>query len=249
MQKLGHQTICFDLKLKQTNLEDVVYSDICFVCVPTPKNENGSCNTNIVRNIVGDLYCANYNGIVVIKSTVTPGTTYNLIEALKDMKICHSAEFLRERQACGDFVENQKLLVVGTYSKEIYDKVCEAHGHYPQKTAMLTPTESEILKYLHNSINALRVSFAGEFYDICEKLGANYTKVKNALLHSTSLPDIYLDVNKNMRSWSSICWNKDLPAIVKLSKDLGLDLPLLHNIETSNARHEKTPFAGTRESY
>lgn len=224
-------------------------TNICFVCVPTPKNEDGSCNTNIVRGVVGDLYCANYDGIVVIKSTVTPGTTNELIKACNGMQICHSAEFIRERNNISDFVENQKLLVVGTYTKEIFSIVTEAHSHYPHKTAMLTPTESEILKYLHNSINALRVSFAGEFYDICEKLGADYTKIKNALLHSTSLPDIYLDVNKNMRSWSSICWNKDIPAIVKLSKDLGLDLPLLHNIETSNSRHEKTPFAGTRESY
>lgn len=262
-QKLGHQVFVHDIKL-DTKIDDLMGADIIFICVPTPMKEDGSCDSSIVEKVFSEIWTRKTfvsEPIICIKSTVSPGTTDKLMNLCYDSNnkfvsreyngICFCPEFLRERCATTDFVENQKLLAIGTYDKKAYTKVSEAHSHYPQKTVLLTPKEAELLKYYHNTINAARVALAGEFYDICEKLDTefqpvDYSKIKNALLHSTSLPDQYLDVNKNMRGFSSICFSKDIPAICKLGKDLGLDLPLLYNIEISNDRHEKTPFGNTR---
>ena len=191
--------------------------------------------------------------IIAIKSTVTPGTTnklrqkYSIQHPLRGKNICFVPEFLRERCATTDFVENQKLLAVGTHSDWVFDVIKTCHGDYPHNVLKMGPTEAELLKYYHNTFNALRVVFANEFYKICEAMKADYNAVKHGLLKTSSVPDIYLDVNKNMRGYSSICWNKDIPAIIRLARNLQLDLPLIENIPVSNDTQIKTPFKGTRE--
>jgi nucleotide sugar dehydrogenase len=246
-KKLGHTVIGHDIKL-DTKLNDLLDTEVAFICVPTPSSENGGCDTSIVESVVKDLFKLNYGGIVAIRSTVKPGTTEKLIKE-HGTSICFVPEFLRERCAIVDFVENNNLLAVGTQESKDYDKIRECFGNYPKNHAMMSPTEAELIKYYHNSFSALRVVFANEFFEICKKMGANYTKVKNSLIHSSKLPDIYLDVNDSMRGYSSICWNKDIPAICQLAKELGLDLPMMSMIEPANNKFFKTPFEGTREHY
>jgi UDPglucose 6-dehydrogenase len=244
-QKLGHQVIVHDIKMK-TKISIVIPCDIIYICVPTPMKDDGSCCTSFVESVVNDLDNLNYNGIVVIKSTVPPGTTEKLYrDNFKDLAFV--PEFLRERCAISDFVEHQKLLAVGTYNKSTYDAVLECHGHFPHYKIQLTPTQAEILKYYHNTFNALRVVFANEFYEISNFFNEDYGPIKNALLKTSNLPDIYLDVNQNMRGYSSICWNKDIPALIALCKNKNINIPLINMIPIANNNYIKTPFSGTRE--
>jgi len=244
-KKLGHKVLEHDIKFN-TRISDVLHSEIAFICVPTPSHESGRCDTSIVESVVQELIDLKYKGIIAIRSTVIPGTTQRLQKQYPKATFCFIPEFLRERCAVSDFVENNNLLAIGTESTEIYNMVKNSFGHYPKNHAMMSPTEAELLKYYHNTFSALRVVFANEFFEICQQLGANYTKVKNGLIRSAQLPDIYLDVNHHMRGYSSICWNKDIPAICQLAKALELDLPLLSTIEPANDRFQKTPFEGTR---
>ncbi len=254
MKKLGHRVIDHDIKLG-TDIRTVSECDLVFICLPTPCNEDGTCDTKLVQSEARYILQRYRDPVVCIKSTIAPGTTENLIRDLRTTipnpqeRLCFVPEFLRERQNIGDFIENHKLLAVGTTVKFVYDLVVAAHGDYPKATMQLTPTQAELLKYFHNTINALRISLANEYYDLCESLQQEYTPVKRALLKTTGLPDQYMDVCPSIRSWSSVCFNKDIPALVSLAKSLRLELPLLYNLEASNNRHEKTPFAGTRESY
>ena len=73
-EKLGHKVICHDIAL-DTNIEDVLDTQITYICVPTPSDEDGSCNTSIVESVVHELHTLGYSGIVAIKSTVKPTTT------------------------------------------------------------------------------------------------------------------------------------------------------------------------------
>ncbi len=246
-EKLGHTVLGHDIKLN-TNLFDVLSSEVTFISVPTPCHADGSCDTSIVEAVVGELASLHYEGLIAIRSTVTPGTTARLAKQHK-RQLCFVPEFLRERCAISDFVENNNLLAVGTQQRSQYITIKECFGHYPKSHVQLTTTEAELLKYYHNAFGALRVVFANEFYEICQQAGANYTKIKNALLQSAKLPDIYLDVNDNIRGYSSICWHKDIPALCQLAKQLGLDLPLIFGIKPANDKFKKTPFEGTREHY
>ncbi len=243
--KLNHTVIGHDIKLN-TKLSDVLETDVVFVCVPTPCNPDGSCNTSIVESVVKELSDLNYKGLIAIRSTVTPGTTKRLSEQ-HSTAVCFVPEFLRERCAIVDFVENNNLLAVGTNEPKNHELIKQCFGDYPKNHAMLSCTEAELLKYYHNSFSALRVVFANEFFEICKKLDSNYTDIKNAMLHSCKLPDVYLDVNDSMRGYSSICWNKDMPALCQLAKELALDLPMMNMIEPANSKFKKTPFEGTRE--
>ena len=253
-QKLGHEVICHDLQLN-TKINIVKECKIIYVCVPTPHNEDGSCDTSIVEGVVGELVEAGYRRTIVIKSTVTPGTTQKLRDKYQEsashprFKICFVPEFLRERCAISDFVENHKLLAIGCEQDYIFETIKECHGHYPEQVIRMTPTEAELLKYYHNTFNALRVVFANEFYEVCSKFDVEYNSIKKGLLITSGVPDIYLDVNNNIRGYSSICWNKDVPALIQLGKELGIKLPLIDMIPEANNNFKKTPFEGTRESY
>ena len=248
-EKLGHTVLVHDTAL-DSSLKDLKDCRIIYVSVPTPKTADGDCDTTIVESVVAGIADMEYKGIVAIKSTITPGTTAKLAVKYPDFKdLCFIPEFLRERCAITDFIEKHQLLAIGSNSEETIGIVKECHGDYPESAISMTPTQAELLKYYHNTFNALRVVFANEFYEICSALGEGYGEIKKGLLKTSGVPDIYLDVNKNMRGYSSICWNKDVPALIQLSKSLNVETPLIDMIPLANNNFEKTPFKGTREEY
>src|SRR5687768_10451574 len=105
-EKLGHQVKAHDIRL-ETSLSDVLDSEVVYLCVPTPPGEGGRCDTSIIEEVVSTLVNEHrYEGVIALKSTVEPGTTKRLQEQFSNPKICHVPEFLRERVAIADFIEN-----------------------------------------------------------------------------------------------------------------------------------------------
>jgi UDPglucose 6-dehydrogenase len=243
-EKLGHKVLGHDLILN-TKLIDLINCEIIYICVPTPSKEDGSCDTSIVEQVVLNLKELNYQGVIAIKSTVKPTTTQTLIDQTK-LKICFVPEFLRERCAITDFTENHDLLAIGTESLDIFELVKKCHGSYPKNTIQLNPTEAELLKYYSNTYNALKITFANEMYEICQKLNINYSNVKNAFVKRGTTKDIYLDVNDNFRGYAGVCLPKDTKALDSLVKELGLDLELFYIIDKENNKFIKTVFEGMR---
>jgi UDPglucose 6-dehydrogenase len=144
--ELGQKMFFYDPIYESSKFEDVLQTDVCFLCVPTPPNEHGFCDTTIVEESINRLSENNYKGIIAIKSTVTPGTTERLSEQFPHLEICFVPEFLRERCAVIDFVENHDLCVIGTDSDDVFNKIKEAHGHYPKNFRKLKKTEAEMVK-------------------------------------------------------------------------------------------------------
>ena len=243
-EKLGHKVICHDIAL-DTSIEDVLDTQITYICGPTPSDEDGSCNTSIVESVVHELHTLGYSGIVAIKSTVKPTTTEKLIKET-GMEICFVPEFLRERCSISDFTENHDLLAIGSHSQTTYEMVKLCHGSYPKSHSHLTPTEAELLKYYSNVINALKVVFANEMYEICKTVGADYTKVKETFIKRGTTKDLYLDVNDNFRGYAGMCLPKDTKALDSFVKELGLDLKLFETMESENNKFKKTVFDGMR---
>jgi UDPglucose 6-dehydrogenase len=241
---LGHQVAVHDIKLN-SSLESLMHCDIIFVCVPTPEAIDGSCDISIILSTIKSLEDLNYPGVVALKSTTMPGTTQKLIHE-SNLKICVVPEFLRERCAVEDFIQNHSLLVVGTDDEKIFRTVVECHGALPKHTAQLSPTEAEILKYYSNVYNALRIVFANAMYEICNKFDSDYDKIKNTyLLRETASPD-YLDVNENLRGYAGMCLPKDTKALDALVKQLGLDLKIFETIDLDNQQFKQTIFPGMR---
>jgi nucleotide sugar dehydrogenase len=242
---LGHEVKIHDPKFN-TQIEDVVDTDVVYVCVPTPEDNDGSCDLSIVRSTIHSLENLSYNGVVALKSTSVPGTTEQLIKET-NLRMCFVPEFLRERSALEDFVVNHELLVVGCHNKDIFKVVVDSHGFFPKNTVMLTPTEAEVLKYYSNVFNATRIVFANAMYEICQHLGADYDKVKDTyLIRGTASPD-YLDCNENIRGYGGMCLPKDTKAIDSLVKKLGLELKLFEAVDQDNKKFKRTVFPGMRD--
>lgn len=243
---LGHTVVSHDIKLN-TRIQDVLDSEIVFLCVPTPAAESGECDTSIVETVIGDLNNLSYKGIIAIRSTSVPGFTQSMIDKFKDLTICFVPEFLRERCAKDDFINNHKLLAIGTHDIWVYRKLVQAHGDLPQHTEHLTPNEAEVLKYFNNVYASLRVTFANVMYEICEKLDCDYTTIKNAYIKTGKATDMYLDVSSGLRGYGGMCLPKDTKALASLIKRLGLDLNLIESIDKDNNKFKTTVFNGMRK--
>jgi len=247
LQRLGHQISTYDIK-NGGGLEDIVDTEIVYLCLPTPQANSGHCDTSVIENVVSELTQKhNYKGIIAVKSTVAPGTTDNLRKRFSEVQICHVPEFLRERAAIVDFTDNHDVCVIGTGSDEVFEKVKQSHGHYPKQFIKMSPTEAEISKYFNNVYNATLITFANAFYEICKESGADYGTVKNAMVRRDHIFDKYLDCNENLRGFGGMCLPKDTSAIAAFARDHGLPIDLFQAIVDDNNNYEKTVFEGMRK--
>ena len=246
MKRIGHKVFVHDTKLK-TTISDIFDTDICYICVPTPTSADGSCNVSIVEDVVKELNDINYQGIIAVKSTVTPGTTKKLCEQYKNRTICFVPEFLRERCAIADFVENHDLLVIGTTNNIVYELIKKSHGKFPKKVVQVTATEAEFCKYFNNVYNATLITFANSFYELCKAQGVNYTNVKEAIVNRKNISNVYLNCNENVRGFGGMCLPKDTSAISALVKELNLDIDFFDTILSENEKYKITVFNGMRE--
>lgn len=242
---LGHNVSKHDPKF-DTTINDVLDTEIVFVCVPTPSGENGECDLSIVHSTIDSLKENNYSGIIALKSTSVPGTTQGIIDKYQDDNICFVPEFLRERSALEDFVRNHDVLAVGCHTDRAWHRVCEAHSWLPKNAVRMTPTEAEILKYYSNTFNALRVVFANVMYEVAERLDSDYDKIlETFLMRGTASPD-YLSCGPEMRGYGGMCLPKDTKAMGDLCKRLGLPFKLFETMDRDNNQVKKTVFPGMR---
>lgn len=245
-EKLGHDVYCHDIKLN-TSIKDVLNTDICYICVPTPSKKDGSCNTSIVTKVIHDLDELKYKGIVAIKSTVTPGTTEVLALNYPELTICFVPEFLRERCAEVDFTEKHDLCIIGTDSETVYEQVKLSHGKYPKVIKQLSTTEAELAKYFNNIFNATLITFANSFFEVCNSLKVDYTSIKDALTNIDHIPDKYLDCNPSFRGFGGMCLPKDTRAMNTFCRNRGLFVSFFDLLIKENSKYETTVYKGMRK--
>lgn len=238
-QRIGHEILQHDVKL-QTKLKDVLTATVVFVCVPTPQLADGNCSNLTVYDVVRDLAAAEYWGLIVIKSTVTPGTTDNLQSMYPKLNLAFCPEFLRERAAFSDFVENNDVCISGTFNKTDADLIEQAHGSLPKHFARMRPLEAEFCKYFCNTFNAMRIVFANQFYEVCKSVGADYSVIKNAVVKRQNIGDYYLECNEQFRAFGGSCLPKDSAGFAAFVRGLGIDAPLFDQIVSINARINET---------
>ena len=242
-ERLGHDVCVHDITLS-TSIKDVLNSEVCYICVPTPSNEDGSCDISIVESVLDELLEYEYAGIACIKSTVIPGTTERLQKKFKSLAFV--PEFLRERCAIHDFINDHEVCVIGTHNNDHFESIKRSHGSYPQEFIKCTPTEAEFAKYFHNVHNAMQITFANSFYELCKKMGVDYNKMKDTLKNRSNINMNYLECNKNFRGFGGVCLPKDTKAMDYLVKQLGLDVEFFGHILTENEKYSITVPNGMR---
>jgi UDPglucose 6-dehydrogenase len=204
-----------------SNKQDTMSCGIVFVCLPTPMNKNGSCHTDIVEKAVADISDLNKDNIVVIKSTVPPGTVAKWNKKYNNIDIIFNPEFLTEANAISDF-ENQTRIILGgprkstTKLKTIYSKV------FPKATIVKTDsTYAEMVKYVTNSFLATKVSFANEMYEICNKLDVDYDKIIEYATYDKRLGKSHWSVPgpDGDLGYGGHCFPKDVKALIEVANE------------------------------
>lgn len=242
-KKLGHKTVIHDIKLN-TDIYNMRRADIVYICVPTKSMDDGSCDVTIVWECIKQLDSLRYDGVIAIKSTVSPGTTQKLIDEFASNNICFVPEFLRERCGVSDFSEHHDLCVIGTNGDDVFEKVKQSHGHYPKKIVNCTPTQAELCKYFVNIYNATLITFANSFYEVCKKMRVDYSEVKNICVNKNHIHDMYLDCNEQFRAFAGVCLPKDLKCIANIMKDTSVGF--FDCILEENSKYNTTVPGGMR---
>lgn len=234
-RRIGHEVVCYDINRTESHISDVIDTVATFVCVPTPSTLDGACDVSRVEDVVGRL-ARFYRGVVVIKSTVVPGTTERFIELYPDLRLVFCPEFLREKAAYSDFVENHEICIIGTNDEDSYELVKAIHGPLPRVFVQLSPTEAELAKYFCNAFNATRIIFASQFFEVCEALGASYDAILSAVSRRASIGGHYLECNENFRAFGGACLPKDLAALAAFVRAGGINAKLFEWILHENER-------------
>ena len=217
--------LTYDLKDELCNSSLSTIKNKCkviFVCVPTPMNSDGSCDFSNVKTVI-EIFSEKKNCILIIKSTVPPGTTEELNKTFSKIQIIFNPEFLTERNAVQDF-NNQNRIILGgprpatTIVKNIFTKV------FPTAHIIKTgSTHAEMIKYFTNSFLATKVSFANEIYDLCSKLNLDYDKVVEYSILDKRIGNSHLNVPgpDGDLGFGGHCFPKDLSALIYLTEKLG----------------------------
>ncbi|MCK4817040.1 UDP-glucose/GDP-mannose dehydrogenase family protein, partial [bacterium] len=224
-------------------------SEISLICVGTPSNPDGSLNLDYVKNVCKDIGSAlkykNEFHVVVIRSTILPGSTGNILipilekasekKSSVDFGVCVNPEFMREGQAIYDFFNPERIVIgesderSGDYVAEIYDDIHAAIIRTDIKTA-------EMVKYVDNTFHAIKVTFANEIGSVCKRLGIDAHEIMDIFCkdRKLNLSSYYL---KPGFAFGGSCLPKDLSALLSKAGELKLSCPLLESIIPSNQEH------------
>lgn len=224
-----------------TNLSIVVDNvDFAYIAVPTPSHpDTGACDTSIVEEVLRALP----DGFTaVIKSTVVPGTTQRYHDEFPHLKLAYSPEFLVERQRLEDF-SNQDILVCGTHHCDVAELVFEQHRQAgvlrQDQTFHVTPTQAELVKYTKNTFYAMKVTFANQLFDICERLGEDWYTIREIITadQPQQIGPSHLDPIFGLRrGFGGKCLPKDSLALAVLAEQLGVKYDWMDAIQEDNKR-------------
>jgi len=234
LEQQGHDVSFFDPKFEGSKIEDVLDTECVFLSVPTDSTPEGDCDTSIVERVVAELNSANYKGLVCIKSTVVPGTTDSIQSQYQNLRMACVPEFLRAKLALADFVYNHDVLVIGVNNDADFKLVQDIHGFIPRNVVRVKPIEAEVIKYFNNVHHSVQVTFGNIIYEICQKLGADYNNVYNAITKRDCINPHYLLVNEKLRGFGGHCLPKDTKGLNRLLGKLGLDFKMIQAVLDDN---------------
>ena len=239
-----------------SNLHSASNADLVMICVGTPSNEDGSIDTSILRKAVNQVAEALRSGdryqTVVVRSTVTPGTTRSLVgPALgrvrstrhEGLGLAVNPEFLREARAMQDFLNPDRIVIGETdaASGEPLDRLYRTFDAPVLKTSL---ESAEMMKYTTNTLLATLISFSNEIARICESIpgldadeilaGVHLDRRLTHLLDGRQIPAGITHYLKAGCGYGGSCLPKDLRALISYARDRDVVPGLLEAVNSVN---------------
>ncbi|MFH0712278.1 MAG: hypothetical protein V2A55_00235 [Candidatus Jorgensenbacteria bacterium] len=222
----------YDKYKKIGSVEEVNKADIVFIAVPTPYHAKKGYDDSAVIESLGNL---RKSKVVVLKSTIVPGSTERFQKKFPKHKILFNPEFLRAKTAKMDFVEPERQIVGYTRkSRNIAKEVLKLLPRAPF-VRIMPATEAEMIKYFGNAFLSTKVVFANQIYDLCRKLKIDYDTIKEAVGFDRRIGASHLDIfHFGYRGYSGGCFPKDIKAFIDFSKKSGVEPRLLKIVDEIN---------------
>jgi UDPglucose 6-dehydrogenase len=231
--KSDYDFLIYDRKPDKANcgtVEQVVSaSPAIFVALPTPMHADGSCDLSIIFEAIEEIYEHYNDNIVILKSTVLPGTCEDIRRKYPDMRIVFSPEFLTEANHIEDFRECNRMIFGGAPA-DTAECVRLLHAVFPNKYYFTTDWKTaETVKYFINTFLATKVSFANEMKQICDAVGSDYEDVVRLALYDKRIGKSHLSVPgpDGYSGFGGKCFPKDLNAITYFSEINGISPTML----------------------
>jgi len=237
--------------------EAVLNTDITFIATGTPSQPDGSINLRFIessaREIGESLSKKDVYHLVVVKSTVVPGTTENMVKPILekysskhcgvDFGLCMNPEFLREGSAIYDTLHSDRI-IIGEYDKKSGDRLEALYqGFYGDETPPTIRTNlptAELIKYANNAFLATKISFINTMANVCEKIpDANVTTIAEGIGLDKRINPLFLNAGLG---YGGSCFPKDVKALIALAKNLGYDPTLLKAVEDVNSNQPYRAF-------
>ncbi len=224
--------------------EAIVKSEMIFLCLPTPQDEDGSADLKYVYGVAKEIAkilkdAGNKESkIIVNKSTVPVGTSGNLVAifeeaGVKNVEVVSNPEFLREGFAVDDFMKPDRI-IVGARTNEVFKKMHALYEPFVRQgnpIIEMDPESSEVTKYAANSYLAMRITYMNELANFCESVGANVDLVRKGIGADTRIGKRFLFPGIG---YGGSCFPKDVNALIKTSDEHKSPMNILKAVDRVN---------------
>lgn len=210
-----------------------------FVCVPTPSYKDGSCDTTVLEEVVAQL--VGFTGVVIVKCTATPQTYIGLENKYPDLKIAHVPEFLTAANAIADY-QWPVQIVIGCKNEirqDVFSAIITDKINFDMTTVKwCSIAEAAMVKYVANTMLAMKVVINNEYYDICKTLGISWDNVARVAAGDPRLGTTHWQVPgpDGSRGFAGACFPKDVAALLSLANFLHTDPSMLEAAVTKNQK-------------
>ncbi len=212
---------------------------VCFIAVGTPQGEDGSADLSYVYDVASNIgeYLNGYK-VIVDKSTVPVGTAQKVTEIIKsktsfEFDVVSNPEFLKQGAAVDDFLKPDRV-VIGSNSQRATEIMQELYSPFLRTgnpVIIMDVKSAEMTKYAANSFLAVKISYANEIANICEKVGADAEMVRIGMCSDSRIGSQFLFAGLG---YGGSCFPKDVKAMINTAKSNGCSSKLLEAADETN---------------
>ena len=223
-----------------TLAETLNSSDIIFLSIPTPSNIDGSISLKNINNCLQEINEVNEkDNIILLRSTMVPGSTQYFSEKFPKLNFVFNPEFLTEKNANYDFVNQSRIILGG--KKELTSKVAQLYNLRFDNSIPIIETNfetAEMIKYMNNCFLATKVSFMNEMKMLADKSNVDWKVAVNGFALDKRVGSSHLDVpgHDGKLGFGGSCFPKDIQALIHYAKSLDVNVDTLIGVWKTNLK-------------
>ena len=223
-----------------TLAETLNSSDVIFLSIPTPSNIDGSISLKNINNCLQEINEVNEkDNIILLRSTMVPGSTQYFSEKFPKLNFVFNPEFLTEKNANYDFVNQSRIILGG--KKELTSKVAQLYNLRFDNSIPIIETNfetAEMIKYMNNCFLATKVSFMNEMKMLADKSNVDWKVAVNGFALDKRVGSSHLDVpgHDGKLGFGGSCFPKDIQALIHYAKSLDVNVDTLIGVWKTNLK-------------